>query len=81
VEDQRVPPDDDGQADRAKTQYIVGLEPEAQQNMCRVTRFFLVQHTKTWKRYTKLPQNIPNVHKLYQMKNSSLALSYCLASL
>jgi hypothetical protein len=28
-----------------------------------VARFFLVQNTKTGKKYTKLPRTIPNVHK------------------
>jgi hypothetical protein len=32
----------------------------------RVIRFFLVQYTNTEK-YTKLPQTIPNYHKLYQI--------------
>jgi hypothetical protein len=33
----------------------------------RVARFFLVQNTKTGKTYTKLPQNIPNGHKIFPM--------------
>jgi hypothetical protein len=32
----------------------------------RVARFFLVQHTKTGEKLTKLPKNIPNYHKIYQ---------------
>jgi hypothetical protein len=31
----------------------------------RVARFFLVQNTKTGGKYTKLPQNIPNGHKIF----------------
>jgi hypothetical protein len=33
----------------------------------RVARFFFVQHTKMGKTYSKLPQNIPNDRKIYQM--------------
>jgi hypothetical protein len=33
----------------------------------RVARFFSTQYTKTGKKQTKLPQNIPKVQKAYQM--------------
>jgi hypothetical protein len=33
----------------------------------RVARFFLVQYTKMGVKYTKLPQNIPDIHRIYQM--------------
>jgi hypothetical protein len=32
-----------------------------------IARFFLVQHTKTGKNIPKLPQNVPNCHKIYQI--------------
>jgi hypothetical protein len=32
----------------------------------RVARFFLVQNTKTRKKYTKLPRTVPNVQKMEQ---------------
>jgi hypothetical protein len=32
----------------------------------RVTRFFSVKYTKIGKKYTKLQQNIPNGHTIYQ---------------
>jgi hypothetical protein len=46
----------------------VTSEKSACQNICSrpgFARFFLVQNTKTEK-YTKLPRNIQNVHKIYQ---------------
>jgi hypothetical protein len=33
----------------------------------RVARFLLVEYTKMGWKYTKLPHNIPNVHKVYQI--------------
>jgi hypothetical protein len=33
----------------------------------RAARFLLVQNTKTGKKYTKLPQNIPKGNKIFPM--------------